>query len=215
MFLKTPQLRSQHFCKGWTAECCAGCASPSFTTKPRDAKLYVMTRHWATAHSEVHRFFLSKSHFDHSFYKNYLCMKNGEPEIWFFQPDYVNLVFVTSRQHAIWASLSKNLWPSVATVTNYFKKIKPLQLTGSINHIFNLKWIWAVYVNTATWICQNLHSFKFYNSHNIQQTSYAYTYDKFSNWQIKWFVWQLLSYLHHYLYIWLIMIQMGHCTVQK
>ena len=141
MFLKTHQLRSQHFCKGWTAECCAGCASPSFTTKPRDAKLYVMTRHWATAHSEVHRFFfLSKSHFDHSFYKNYLCMKNGEPEIWFFQPDYVNLVFVTSRQHAIWASLSKNLWPSVATITNYvLQKNKTPTINGvdqSENPIF-------------------------------------------------------------------------------
>ena len=54
-------------------------------------------------------FFLSKSHFDHSFYKNYLCMKNGEPEIWFFQPDYVNLVFVTSRQHHLGFVIKKSL----------------------------------------------------------------------------------------------------------
>ena len=54
-------------------------------------------------------FFLSKSHFDHSLYKNYLCMKNGEPEKWFFQTDYVNLVFVTSRQHHLGFIIKKSL----------------------------------------------------------------------------------------------------------
>ena len=36
-------------------------------------------------------------------------MKNGEPEKWFFQPDYVNLVFVTSRQHHLGFVIKKSL----------------------------------------------------------------------------------------------------------
>lgn len=195
-----------------TAECFAGCASLGFTTKPRDAKLHVTKQQCTVRFTD---FFWAKAISTIPFTKIICAWKMGNPKYDFSarlcQPRFCNFKATPSglRYQKIFGL------PLQRLQIMYFKKIKTLQLTGSINHIFNLKWIWAVYVNTATWICQNLHSFKFYNSHNIQQTSYAYTYDKFSNWQIKWFVWQLLSYLHHYLYIWLIMIQMGHCTVQK
>ena len=55
------------------------------------------------------KIYWAKAIFNHSFYKNHLCMKNGEPEKWFFQPDYVNLVFVTSRQHHLGFVFKKSL----------------------------------------------------------------------------------------------------------
>ena len=99
MFLKTPQPRSEHFAMNcWVL--CRLCVTQFYY----QATWRKIIRHDASLSNSARwgsqiRFFLSKSHFDHSFYKDYLCMKNGEPEIWFFQPDYVNLVFVTSRQH--------------------------------------------------------------------------------------------------------------------
>ena len=98
-FLKTPQLRSLHFAKDELLSVVPVVRHPVLLPS------HVTQNYTSWRVTEQERtvrfkdFFWAKANFDHSFYKSYLCMKNGEPEKWFFQLDYVNLVFVTSRQH--------------------------------------------------------------------------------------------------------------------
>ena len=55
------------------------------------------------------KIFLSKSHFGPFLLQRLFVHEKWELEIWFFQPDYVNLVFVTSRQHHLGFFIKKYL----------------------------------------------------------------------------------------------------------